>query len=290
MATETIVGQGTYTYAVDKSWGRRDGGVAQFGVAQGVYGDRNDRVYVFQRSPTAVVLVFDRSGRLLSTWGEGAFSSPHGIFINDRDEVFVTDAGPGGHTVSKWTTDGKHLRTWGTAGQPGEWGVPFNRPTKAFLADDGEMYVSDGYGNKHVHRYDRNGELIGSWGAKGTGPGEFVLPHDVWIDSRNRVLICDRENRRVQIFDRDGKYTGEWSDLQNPMQIYERDGTLYMAHAYAEISVRTLDGEALASWPYESNVPVANERSPHSIWVDSHGDIYVAEVTGENGFQRFVRQ
>jgi hypothetical protein len=288
MAVEQVVGSGKHTYEVDPQWGRREGGVPDMGIAQGVTGDSKDRVYVFQRSPKACVLIFDRDGKLLESWdGGGKFVSPHGIWCSPQDELYITDTQS--HEVTKWTLDGKLLKTWGTHKEPGEWGVPFNRPTKAFVAPDGEMYVSDGYGNKHVHRYDKNGELIGSWGDKGEGPGQVALPHDVWIDQKNQVLICDRENKRVQVFDRDGKYLREWS-CQNPMQIYVRDGVMYMAHAYAEVSVRDLDGELITRWPYQSVLSHEKEKSPHSIWVDSRGDIYIGEVVGEGGLQKFSRQ
>jgi sugar lactone lactonase YvrE len=289
MALGTIVGQGKYTYEVDKRWGRRPGGVEDLGVAQGLFGDSKDRIFVFQRSPVACILIFNQDGKLLDSWGEGKFRSPHGIWMNDRDELFITDTAS--HLVTKWTADGKLLRTWGEGdGVPGEWGKPFNRPTKAFEAADGEMYVTDGYGNKHVHRFDKDGNLIQTWGDKGEGPGQFVLPHDAWIDHHNHLLVCDRENRRVQHFTRDGKFVKEWSDLQNPMQIYVRDGVMYMAHAYAEISVRTPEGEKLSGWPYESDLTHDKEKSPHSIWVDSRGDIYVGEVVGAGGLQKFIRQ
>jgi hypothetical protein len=288
MGTETIVGTDRYSYAVDTAWGRRDGGVRALGLAQGVSGDSQDRVYVFQRTPVACMLVFDRDGKLLGSWGEGSFGAPHGIWTNERDELLLTDTET--HTVTKWTPEGKLLRTWGTERSPGAWSRPFNRPTKAVETADGEMYVADGYGNKHVHRYDTSGELIGSWGAEGSGPGEFVLPHDVWVDTRDRVLVCDRENRRVQHFDRAGSYLGEWSDWQNPMQIFVRDDVMYVAHRGAEVSIRTLDGELLARLPYESTAMEAPERTPHSIWVDSRGDIYVGEVLGENGLQKFSRR
>jgi sugar lactone lactonase YvrE len=287
MATAHTVGHGDYTYAVDTSWGRGPNGVPRFGVAQAVYGDSVERVYVFQRAPTAEMLVFDRHGALLNRWGEGQFVSPHGIWISATDEVYLTDVGA--HTVTKWTTDGALLRTWGTPGTPGPPGRPFNGPSKAVLAPDGELYVSDGYGNRKVHRFDGDGELIESWGADGAAPGQFALVHDVWVDDRGRVLICDRENDRVQIFDRAGHFQTAWTGLGHPMQIFVRDDLLYLAHARNAISIRTLDGDVLASWPYESAV-AGQSMSPHSLWVDSHGDIYVGEVTGENGFQKFTRQ
>jgi len=288
MKAETIVGQGTHTYAVDPSWGRREGGVKNLGMAQGVTGDSQGRVYVFQRTPVACMHVFDPDGKLLDTWGEGVFREPHGIWMTPEDELLLTDLTL--QTVTRWTTDGRLLRTWGTEGTAGEWGQPFNRPTKAIETADGELYVSDGYGNRHVHRFDTAGELVQSWGADGDGPGEFVLPHDVWVDEQERVLVCDRENYRVQHFDREGAYLGEWSRWQRPMQIFVREGVMYVTHAGAEVSIRTPDGELLTSWPYESVLVHEQERSPHSVWVDSRGDIYVGEVTGEGGLQKYTRQ
>jgi sugar lactone lactonase YvrE len=289
MAVGTIVGEGRYRYAIDAAWGRRDGsGVRKLGLAQGVSGDSQDRVFVFQRAPVACVLVFDRDGKLLDRWGDGRFASPHGIWTNARDELLLTDTET--HTVTKWTPSGELLRVWGNEHIAGSWSEPFNRPTKAVEAANGEMYVADGYGNRHVHRYDAHGDLVRSWGAEGEGPSEFVLPHDVVVDERDRVLVCDRENRRVQRFDRDGNYLGEWAHWQNPMQIYARDGVMYVAHRGGEISIRTLDGELLAGWRYESLAEDAPERTPHSIWVDSSGDIYVGEVLGENGLQKFICQ
>jgi sugar lactone lactonase YvrE len=281
------VGQGKYSYEVDKEWGRRDGGVAAFGVSQGVSGDSRDRVYVFVRSPRAEILVFDRDGRLLSSWGHGQFEHPHGIWISPKDEMYLTDRDA--HVVSKWTLDGKLLRTWGTAGAPGAPGTPFNQPTKAVETPDGELYVSDGYGQHRVHRFDKQGQLVHSWGEQGEGPSQFALPHDVYVDERDRVLLCDRENQRVQLFDRAGQYTGEWRELKSPMQIVVRDGVLYMCEGGNRISVRTLDGEMLSGCEYATASP-RKQNGPHSLWVDSRGDIYVGEVTGENGFQKFVRQ
>jgi len=202
--------------------------------------------------------------------------------------------------VSKWTLDGKLLRSWGTPGKPGAPGAPFNMPTKAVEAPDGEVYVSDGYGQCRVHRFDKQGNLVHSWGEKGEGPGQFVLPHDVLVDTdpragtparngqRDRVLVCDRTNRRIQIFDRAGGFIGEWRDLRSPQQVFIRDGAIYTADG-GQITVRTLDGELIVAMPYQTAAP-RKENGPHSLWVDSRGDIYVGEVTGENGFQKFRRQ
>ena len=284
----TIVGQGAFRYAVDKNWGRGPAGVPSFGLISGVACDSEDRVYVFHRSPDPRVMVFGRDGNFLRSWGEGAFQHPHGIFITLRDEVYLTDRDA--HQVTKWTTRGTPIRRWGTNGQAGAPGQPFNQPTHAVEASDGDMYVSDGYGQFRVHRFDPSGYLVHSWGEEGTGPSQFALPHDVWVDSRNRVLVCDRENARVQLFDRSGQYLGEWAGRKNPMQIVERDEILYVAEALQQVSIMDLEGRILSTWGSHGERDDQFTDAPHAIWVDSRGDIYVTEVVAANKIQKFIRQ
>jgi len=290
MAEQVIVGSGRYQFAVDKEWGRRTGGVNAFGLVSGIATDSRDRVYVFQRLPNPRMIVLSREGEVLSEWGQGQFKHPHGIFIKD-DELYLTDRDT--QLVTHWTADGKLLESWGTPDQPGAPGAPFNQPTHAYVTSDGAMFVSDGYGQHRVHRFGADGRLEVSWGEKGEGPGQFALPHDVWVDSRQRVIVCDRENRRIQFFDRDGNYQSEWADLKYPMQVFIRPEAageiVYLAEARQQISILTLDGEVLARWGSQGDRPEQFTDSPHSIWVDSRGDIYVSEVLGENKLQKFLR-
>src|SRR5713226_1873809 len=144
MVTTTTVGSGPYMYEVDKQWGRRAGGLSEFGMVSGVAGDSRDRVYLFIRTPVAEILVMDPRGTLLGRWGQGQFLEPHMISISASDEIYATDIRA--HTVTKWSLDGQLLQTWGTAGEPGAPGMPFNKPARAVVAPDGELYVSDGYG------------------------------------------------------------------------------------------------------------------------------------------------
>jgi hypothetical protein len=289
MSSLAVLGHAEYSYVADPLWGRGPRGRPELGVAQGVTGDSRDRVYVFQRTPTACMLVFEPGGDLVDEWGHGAFELPHGIAINARDELLLTDLGT--HTVTKWTTDGRLLRTWGEPGVAGSPGRPFNRPTKAVETPSGELYVSDGYGNHHVHRFAADGELIQSWGGEGTERGQFTLPHDVVVDGDD-VLVCDREGRRVQRFGLDGGWLGEWAtDWGNPMQLFVRGGLIYAAHSYPEeISVRRRDGALLARWPYESALVNDLNKWPHSLWADSTGAIYVGEVFGSGGLQKYSRR
>jgi sugar lactone lactonase YvrE len=286
--TRTIVGTGSYTYEVDKHWGRHPGQQSAFGLISGVACDSKDRVFLFNRLPDPRVIVLDREGNLLKEWGSGQFGHPHGIWISPDDELYLTDRDT--HLVTRWTTDGRLLQSWGTSGQPGAPGQPFNQPTHAFVASDGAMFVSDGYGQRRVHRFGSDGKLEVSWGEAGDGPGQFALPHDVWVDERGRVIVCDRENQRIQFFDRDGVYLLEWPNLKAPMQVFIRDGVLYLAEARQHISILTLDGTLLSGWGSQDPGPEQFTDSPHSIWVDSRGDIYVSEVTGQDKFQKFRRR
>ena len=288
METRTIVGTGKYTYEAQKHWGRGPGGVTAFGLVSGVACDSQDRVYAFNRLPNPRILVLDPSGKLLNEWGAGQFKHPHGIWISPEDELFLTDRDT--HLVTRWTTGGKLLQSWGTPDQPGALGQPFNQPTHAYVTPDGDMFVSDGYGQHRVHRFGKDGKLEVSWGEKGTGPGQFALPHDVWVDPRGRVVVCDRENQRIQFFNRDGAYLSEWNDLKAPMQVFVKDDLMFLAEARQQISILTLDGEVLSRWGSQGPGPDQFTDSPHGIWVDSRGDIYISEVTGQDKFQKYVRQ
>jgi streptogramin lyase len=288
MVSTTTVGSGRFTYEIDKEWGRRSGGLNEFGLVSGVAGDSQDRVYLYIRQPVAEMLVLDPDGKLLSRWGAGQFVEPHMIFIDGNDEIYATDISA--HTVTRWSLDGTLLQTWGTHGVVGAPGAPFNKPTRAVATRDGELYVSDGYGQHRIHRFGADGTLMQSWGEQGTGPGQFALPHDVWVDPRDRVLVCDRENARVELFDRAGGYLGEWPGLANPMQIFVRDDVLYMAESNQRVSIMTLDGDVLARWGSKGSAPDQFTNAPHSIWADSRGDVYVSEVVEHNKFQKYIRR
>ena len=183
--------------------------------------------------------------------------------------------------------------TLGTPDVPGADGEPFNLPTDLALGPDGEMYISDGYGNARVHKYSPDGELIKSWGQPGTGPGEFDLPHCVRVDPRNRLMVADRENNRIQFFTLDGEYIEEWGDLLQPDTIYiDDDDLVYIAELGQRVTIMTLDGEVVSQWGSErgSTVPGEFLACPHGIWLDSHGDIYVGEVQADARLQKFIRQ
>jgi DNA-binding beta-propeller fold protein YncE len=283
-----LVGDGDYRYEVVENWGRGRA-LEPFGLVSSIAVDSADRVYVFQRLPVPVMLLFDRDGTRLGSWGDDLFREPHGVWIGPDDTVFTTDTGD--HTARQFTRDGTLLRTWGTPNQSGPPDQPFNRPTWAVVGPSGDLFVSDGYGQNRWHRFGADGALLGSWGRTGAGPGEFLLPHAIWVDRDSRVYVTDRTNNRVQIFSATGDYLTEWTGLLSPNQVFiDADDTVYIAEGDRRISVLTRDGTVLARWGDAGEEPGQFRDSPHSIWADSRGDLYVSEVLGEDRFQKFARQ
>ena len=299
---EPMVGSGKYTYKVNEDWQRPPAGLDIRACAVSV--DTQDRVYCFNRNPEHPVVIFDRNGNFLSSWGAGLFTFPHAIRIvqeNGQDVVWLCDEHH--QQFQKFTTDGRLLQTIGKKGERSDTGVPeddfssqawrkvthgggpFNLPTDIAFASDGSMFMTDGYGNARVHKFSPDAKYQFSWGEPGTAPGEFNLPHGIWIDRRGRVLVADRENDRVQVFDQNGKLLSVWStELIGPAFFFvDDDDVVYIPeHNGGRISILTLDGERLARW---GDGPV--HRSCHGIWVDSHSDLYVVQP-GEWGRVRRV--
>jgi DNA-binding beta-propeller fold protein YncE len=295
---DTVVGAGMFTYKVREDWARVPTDVDMKPAAVAV--DSRDRVYCFNRVAEHPVVVFDREGNFLGSWGAGLFKFPHAIRFDEQDCAWLTDEHH--QQFMKFTADGQLLQTIGVKGQRSGTGVPdddfssvawkkvthgggpFNLPTDIAFAPDGSMFMSDGYGNARVHKYSADGTYLFSWGEPGNGAGQFNLPHGVWIDRRGRLLVADRENDRVQIFDQNGKLLEIWpTELIGPAFFYvDADDIVYIAeHNGGMVSIVTLDGERLARW----GNPI--HRSCHGIWCDSHRDIYVVQP-GEWGRVRRV--
>src|ERR1700731_2201300 len=193
------LGSGEYTFEVNENWAKVPDEIT-LGDCAAVGVDRQNRVYAFNRGEHPVA-VFDAEGNLLRTWGEGVFHRPHGVHMGPDDTIFLTDDGV--HTVRKCTLDGKVLMTLGIRGEPKPFmsGEPFHRCTHTALSPQGDLYVSDGYGNARIHKYTADGKLLMSWGGPGTDPGQFNIPHNICCDRDGWVYVADRENHRVQVFD-----------------------------------------------------------------------------------------
>jgi DNA-binding beta-propeller fold protein YncE len=288
------VGTGKYTYSVIQDWAKLPRGET-FAMVSAVATDAQDRVYAFQRKDPPIA-VFDRDGKFLTSWGNGAFLFAHGIFIAN-DTVYLTDRDSS--VCLMYTLDGKPIQMLGRHGVHSDTGCekpgdlvpraagPFNYPSELVPAPSGDLYISDGYRNARVHRFTWDGQLKKSWGEPGkTAPGQFHLPHSL-IVAHEKVYVCDRENHRIQVFDLEGKFLELWTDIQRPMDIsIDRDGMLVVSEgnvngSSARISVFDTAGKVLSRFDC---------RGPgHGSWVDSHGDIYVG-LNNPGGVDKFVRQ
>ncbi len=311
------VGTGKYTYESTPSWGKLPEGYF-ITMVPGLAVDKRDRVYVFNRNPNHVY-IFDHDGNFLSMWDKSIFAdysihSPHGFYIGPDERVYLTDMLD--HTVRKFTLDGKLLLTLGTPGKLGKEGDPFRKPTAAAISSSGDIFVSDGYDNARVHKYSPEGKLLKSWGKPGTGPGEFNLPHGIWVDKDDRVWVADRENNRIQIFDTEGKFLKQLTDFASPGVVYiDREDTVYVPEIHIpRMSILNLEGKLLARWggekkhvlDYLSTLPgdyISSRdlirkclKAPgkivdgHDCCVDSEGDLYLGEAAAGQRLTKYIRK
>ncbi len=317
-----IYGTGKYKYELVDGWAKFPEGWSYIDVC-GLAIDPQDRVYILSRG-NHPIMVFDREGNLLTSWGEGFFKRAHGSCIGPDGSIYCTDDVT--HTVSKFTPEGKLLLILGSKGQPSDTGYvreiadgrerlasikqsgpPFNRPTGVALSSSGDIFVSDGYGNARVHKFSSDGKLLLSWGEPGTGPGQFRLVHNVWVDKQDRVWVCDRENSRIQIFDTQGKFLNQWTDVIRPTDMFiDDEDTVYVSELVRRVSIFTIDGKLLARWGTGLVVRKSTDGqernptlfvAPHTIAVDSRGDLYIGEVVmtmggvdrGPRTIQKFAR-
>ena len=285
------VGSGDYQYERVSEWPNMPKYWA-FGAASDGAVNSQDEVYIFSRGAHPLT-IWDTDGNFISSWGEGTFSAnPHGIYIAPNDNVWLVDRDF--HIATEYTPGGEVIRTLGQklAPSPSFQGMPFNMPSGLAIAPDGNMFVSDGYGGHRVHKFSADGELLHSWGKQGTGPGEFALLHNIWVDERGRVIICDRENNRIQIFDGEGNFLEEWTDLESPGDLWIHDSIVYVVEqgAGTGVSIWTLDGELLSRWRgSDQGAAHGSVIGGHGICVDSKGSIYVTEIGQGERVSKFVR-
>jgi hypothetical protein len=176
-------------------------------------------------------------------------------------------------------------------------GDPFHRCTHTALSPQGEIYVSDGYGNARIHKFTPDGKLIKSWGAPGTDPGQFNIVHNIVADADGWVYVADRENHRVQVFDGNGKYETQWNNLHRPCALCCCGGGRNPTFVIGELgpampvnrkvpnlgprlSIVDAKGKRIARLGGEDGPGLASGKflAPHGIALDSRGDMYVGEV------------
>jgi hypothetical protein len=312
---EQLRGAGGRVFSEVEDWAQPPAGWT-FCDVPGVTVGSDERVYVLTRgncprSADHPILVFEPDGTFVHSFGEGYITFAHAIAMGVDGLLYCVDVG--GHRVQVFRPQGELVRTIAGPVSPSDTGYttdfrtivraagPFNAPTKMVSAGNGDLYASDGYGNARVHHFTPTGELRTSWGEPGDQPGAFNIPHSVLVLPDERVLVCDRENNRIQIFDLDGRYLGAWTDLARPDDVCVDDaGTVYVAELGeraalfpfmpspygqdrpARISVLDLNGKVLARWGEDPSGEV-QFVAPHGIAVDARGNLYVGEVRQAGG-------
>ena len=288
-----IISNGDFRYESLQDWAKLPDGWSFIEVS-GVTVDSNDNVYVLNRGEHPVI-VLDKHGNFVRSFGEGKFDRrAHGIHASPDDFIYTVNDNQ--HCIRKWTTDGQLVMTIGKEFDPApKWGgQPFNTPTNmAVSPNSGDVYITDGYGNSRVHRYSPDGQHLVSWGAPGVLPGQFQIPHNVVIDRDETVFVTDRENNRIQVFDKNGKLQDIWRDIYRPQALcMDREGLLYVGEMLQipelkdcdgvghNLNVFSHDGKRLAHLgdPKLGDAPT-EFIAPHGFGVDSMGNLYVGEVS-----------
>ncbi|HMI96706.1 MAG TPA: peptidyl-alpha-hydroxyglycine alpha-amidating lyase family protein [Micropepsaceae bacterium] len=300
-------------YREDAGWAKLMNG-RKWGAVSAVDIDRDGKsVWVFDRCETAddcsaasnldPIQKFDASGKLVFSFGKGMFNYPHGIYVDAQDNLWVSDGrvvknNGKGHTVMKFSPQGKLLMTLGTPGVPGNDEKHFNAPSDILIAPNGDIFVADGHGgetNARIVKFDRGGKFLKTWGKKGTGPGEFDAPHGLAMDSAGRLFVADRSNSRIQIFDQDGKFLADWRQFGRPSGVFiDKKDIIYVADStsgdktnpgYQQgIRVGSVkDGKVTAF------IPWTETNTLEGVATDDTGNIY-GGFTNTLNFRRFVKK
>lgn len=256
-----------------------------FGEVSGVVLDQRGHIFIFNRGQQPLV-EFTASGKFVRTIGDGLFEGSHGLRIDPQGNLWTTDVTT--HVVLRLNREGHVTMVLGRKGRAGETESLFNQPTDIGFGPNGEIFVTDGYGNSRIVKFDGQGQFIKAWGKKGNGPGEFNLPHTIVVDPRGRLIVGDRDNMRIQLFDLDGNYLAQWTHAGSPWGLeLTKHGFLFMVDGYANRVVKLdLDGNVLGAFGAAGKTE-GRFAFAHSIAVGKQSEIFVAEILNWR-VQKFV--
>ncbi|MGH7471289.1 MAG: peptidyl-alpha-hydroxyglycine alpha-amidating lyase family protein [Longimicrobiales bacterium] len=274
------------------------------GEVAGIAVDAHDHVFLFHRAgrgwdtetvaPIAepTVLQLDgASGRLLQAWGANRFRLPHGVTLDAAGNVWLTDAAL--HQVFEFSHEGVPLRVLGQAGVPRWDGQHFNRPTDVATREDGRVFISDGYENQRVVEVDADGRYTREWGRRGSGEGEFELPHSI-VTFAGSLLVADRDNNRIVVFDSNGAFRSSWKPVPSA-RVYalavDAMGGLFVGvrnDGFGVGAVVRLDGAGRVTHSLGALAQGSGEfLAVHDIAVGADGALYIAE-NREGSVRKFV--
>jgi peptidylglycine monooxygenase len=279
-----VVALGDDLYEVERPWAL-DGASFKGGRITDVAVDADDNAHVLVRydryvdpAGLPVVVVVAPDGNVLRSHELPGVTDGHGITIGPRGEALIADRDR--HEIQVLDATGAVVLRLGERNRPGR---PFSHPANAAVHPNGDIYVADGYGNSVVHRFSAGGTLLKTWGRPGAGAGEFTTPHDLAFGKQGEVIVCDRENNRIQFFDPDGAFIREATDLFHPMGIVvEPDGCILVSDQIPRLTRLSPEGKLLGRCR-----PVLN--AGHGLAQDSQGNILLAEIR-DNRLTRLTRK
>jgi streptogramin lyase len=250
------------------------------------------------------VLLFDKAGKLIRSFGAGLIAWPHGIDVDHEGNVWIADAWAQGatevgHTVLKFSPEGKLLLTIGEPGVAGDPPKHLARPSDVLVTPNGEIFIAEAHdqSRSRITKWSATGTHLETWGEEGYGPKQFRDPHALAMDSQGRIFVGDRFNNRIQIFDQKGTFIAIWTQFGRPSGIFiDRDDRIYVADSESSPAEDKYMGMRNAGW--EKGIRVGSARTgwvehflpddranvmgysgPEGVAVDSDGNIYGAEVT-----------
>ncbi len=292
-------------YTVDPNWPQRPADLGPPTAVPAIAVDKDDQIWCLDRGEVPV-MVYSADGRLVRSWGRGLFGTTHGLRLDPKGNVWITDIKQ--HVVQKFTPEGKLLLTLGTPGQSGEDSTHLSSPTDMAISPQGDVFVSDGYGNRRIVHFDAKGKFVKAWGEYGGDPGQFCLPHQIVIDSRGILYVGDRNSGRVLLFDQTGRFLEQWDNIIMPWGLWiSRDDELWVCGSSPQrwrkdgeypppkdqVFMRfSTDGKLQQHW----TVPIGldDQEQPgecnwlHCVAVDSKGNLYAGDIMGKR-LQKFVR-
>ena len=302
LAVSCALGQPGYRVAPD--WPDLPAGW-NFGEVAGVATDARGHVLVFHRGPHPI-MEFESGGKFVRSWGDGMIAAAtgpntpgyglipprpacdscgaHSVRVDPEGNIWAIDVG--GHVVLKMNARGRVIMQLGRKGVPGTGHANFNLPTDVAFALNGDFYISDGYGNSRVVKFSRDGKYLLEWGTKGSGPGEFLLPHAVALDAQGRVYVSDRENRRIEIFDANGKFLNQWANAGAFSGLAMTKDQRIWAAGGGRVVLLNLEGQVVEELAPAGKLP-GQVDAAHGVAVSEAGEVYVAELNWR--VQKFVR-
>ena len=311
LMAEHIFSHNGYAYKLIPEYGSFPASFT-YTMYSGGYCDAEDNLYMLSRDPEHPVVMLDAAGKFVKSFGKGLFKEVHSLFVSPENTLLCTDTAL--HVVRELTTDGELIRDLGTLGVPSDSGYekdiwqrlqregkivatdlsfdkgwsfwmavqtikraapPFNRPTGVCVGPEGDIFVSDGYGNAAIHRFSPDGTLLKTWGGPGDEPGKFYVPHSLCVDRLNRVWVGDREANSIHVFDADGNVLGYMNEnLYQPTAMYTDGNYIYVGERGGGLTIIDMEMNVKSQLGfYNSSI-----RS-HGMCGNSKGELFLMPLS-----------